>query len=148
MEGHSLDGGRYAIVEKLGEGATKEVFLARDETLHRDVALCMFKRSMAKGYIERVRREARVLAGLSHPNIVGVYDFREEDSVCYMVTEPVTMTFALPVPVNEPTRALVVTAASAGPDANRRDSSCAMSRMNRPAPETWMRIPQKMSSHR
>ena len=89
MKPSSLDGGRYTVLEKVGEGATKEVFLARDETLERDVAVCMFKRHVAEGYIERVRREARVLAGLSHPNIVEVYDFREEPDHCYMVTEQV-----------------------------------------------------------
>ena len=65
-----------------------------------------------------------------------------------MVTDPVTITLALPVPVKEPTSALVVTAASAGPVASLRDNSWATSRMNRPAPETWISIPQKTRSHR
>ena len=79
----------YTVLERLGEGATKEVFLARDETLQRDVALCIFKKHMADGYLERVKREARVLAGLNHPHIVDVYDFQEDSDGCYMITERV-----------------------------------------------------------
>jgi serine/threonine protein kinase len=80
-------GGRYTLIRRLGAGATKDVFLARDETLQRDVALCVFKPHVLSGiYLERIRREARTLAGLSHPNIVGLYDSREDDG-CYLVTE-------------------------------------------------------------
>jgi tRNA A-37 threonylcarbamoyl transferase component Bud32 len=80
-------GNRYTLIRRLGEGATKEVFLARDEVLQRDVALCVFKPQVLSGiYLERIRREARTLAGLSHPNIVGLYDSREDDGH-YLVTE-------------------------------------------------------------
>lgn len=80
-------GNRYTLIRRLGEGATKEVFLARDEVLRRDVALCVFKPHVLSGrYLERVRREARTLAGLSHPHIVGLYDSREDDGY-YLVTE-------------------------------------------------------------
>ena len=69
MKKRSLGEGRYTLIERLGEGATKEVFLARDETLQRDVALCTFKPYMlSDGYIDRVQREVRTLAGLPHPN--------------------------------------------------------------------------------
>ncbi len=87
MGTQSQFGGRYTLIHRLGEGATKEVFLARDETLHRDVALCVFKpHVLSGGYLGRVRREARTLAGLSHPHIVGLYDIREDDG-CYLITE-------------------------------------------------------------
>lgn len=80
-------GDRYTLIRRLGAGATKEVFLARDESLQRDVALCVFKPHVLSGiYLERIRREARTLAGLSHPNIVGLYGSREDDG-CYLVTE-------------------------------------------------------------
>ena len=54
MEKSTLGGGRYVLIERLGEGATKVVFLAKDETLQRDVALCTFKPYMpSEGYIAR-----------------------------------------------------------------------------------------------
>ena len=87
MESPSQLGGRYTLIRRLGEGATKEVFLAKDETLQRDVALCLFKpHVLSGGYLKRIRREARTLAGLTHPNIVGLYDFREDDG-SYLITE-------------------------------------------------------------
>ena len=87
MERKSLVGGRYSLIEKLGEGATKEVYLARDGTLGRDVALCSFKPYVVSGgYIDRVRREATTLAGLNHPNVVGMFDFQDDDG-WYMTTE-------------------------------------------------------------
>lgn len=90
MASSSQLGGRYTLIRPLGEGATKEVFLARDESLQREVALCRFKpHVLSGGYLERIRREARTLAGLSHPNIVGIYDIREDDG-CYLITEYVS----------------------------------------------------------
>ena len=41
----------------------------------------------AVGYLERVRREAKVLGRLSHPNIVGILDFRQDEERCYIVSE-------------------------------------------------------------
>lgn len=80
MDSRTLGQGRYNLIEKLGEGATKEVFLARDEVLAREVALAVFKPYITdRGYIDRVRLEARTLAGLSHPHIVGMFDFRDDD---------------------------------------------------------------------
>ena len=67
MENRSLGKGRFTLIEKLGEGAAKEVFLANDKILGRDVALCMFKPSMHKSFINRVESEARTLAN-SRPN--------------------------------------------------------------------------------
>lgn len=86
MENRSWGGGRYTLVRKVGEGATKEVFLVRDETLHRRVALCLFRPHMYESYIRRARREVSIVADLNHPNIVRVYDFREDDGV-YMIAE-------------------------------------------------------------
>ena len=87
MASTSQRGGRYTLIRPLGEGATKEVFLARDETLQRDVALCVFKPHVTStGFLARIRREARTLAGLSHSNIVQLYDLAEDDG-CYLVTE-------------------------------------------------------------
>src|SRR5262245_42814164 len=84
----SLIGDRYRIVRQIGRGATKQVFLARDERLARDVA-----RALAVGaqrgdaMRERVRREARLTAQLGeHPHIVTVFDAGEESGVAWMVS--------------------------------------------------------------
>ncbi|MEC9072754.1 MAG: serine/threonine-protein kinase, partial [Myxococcota bacterium] len=69
--------GKYQIVKPLGEGAMGSVFLARDLTLERLVAIKVLKGEVA-GRIEedaRFRQEARVLSRLSHPNIVTVYAY-------------------------------------------------------------------------
>ena len=80
-------GGRYTLIRRLGEGATKEVFLAKDESLQRHVALCLFKPYvLSGGYLNRIRREARTLAGLNHSHIVSLYDFIEDDE-SYLITE-------------------------------------------------------------
>lgn len=69
--------GKYQIVKPLGEGAMGSVFMARDMTLDRLVAIKVLKGEVA-GRIEedaRFRQEARVLSRLSHPNIVTVYAY-------------------------------------------------------------------------
>ena len=75
-----LDGGRYSLSEKLGKRARKIVYLARDQSLQRDVAVCMFKEHVVAGsFIDRIQREAATLAALDHPNIIGVCDLRKKD---------------------------------------------------------------------
>jgi len=81
--------GGYEIVVPLGEGGMGEVYRARDLTLNRDVAIkvvnpryCQQNDSRA-----RLRREARALAALSHPNVASVHEFGESDSGCYIVME-------------------------------------------------------------
>ena len=81
---------RYALVELLGSGGMAEVYLARDKVLARDVALKILNDRYAgdEEFVERFRREARSAAGLSHPNIVFVYDQgRSEDGAYYMAME-------------------------------------------------------------
>jgi serine/threonine-protein kinase len=66
-----------------------EVFLARDAVLEREVAIKVLHRQLAAdgGFVERFRREARAAAGLSHPNIVAVFDWGAVDGIYYMVME-------------------------------------------------------------
>ena len=68
--------GRYRLESKLGSGGMSTVFLARDETLERWVAVKVMHREMSDqpDQIERFRREARSVAQLSHPNVVAVID--------------------------------------------------------------------------
>jgi eukaryotic-like serine/threonine-protein kinase len=71
--------GRYRLIEKIGEGGAAEVFRARDERLDRPVAIKRLRPQFTTDEASRHRFtiEARTAAGLSHPNIVDVYDFGE-----------------------------------------------------------------------
>ena len=77
------------IVERIAAGGMGEVFLAHDAVLAREVAIKVLHRSLAgdQAFVDRFRREARAAAGLSHPNIVAVYDWGAVDGIYYMVME-------------------------------------------------------------
>jgi TolB-like protein/Flp pilus assembly protein TadD len=81
--------GPYEILGPLGAGGMGEVYRARDTRLGREVAIKVlpgdFARDQAR--IERFEREARLVASLSHPNILALHDFGEADGVLYAVTE-------------------------------------------------------------
>jgi eukaryotic-like serine/threonine-protein kinase len=81
--------GRYRLESKLGSGGMSTVFLARDETLERSVAIKVMHREMSDqpDQIERFRREARAVAQLSHPNVVAVIDAGEDGGYPYIVLE-------------------------------------------------------------
>ena len=70
---------RYELIARLGAGGMGEVFLARDIRLGRRVAVkaLLAHLSSDPGLIERLRREARALAALRHPGIVGLHDLVE-----------------------------------------------------------------------
>jgi tetratricopeptide (TPR) repeat protein/tRNA A-37 threonylcarbamoyl transferase component Bud32 len=61
---------RYRVTASIGSGASATVYLARDATLGRDVALKLFKH----GLDERVRCEAGAMSRLAHPNVVNVFE--------------------------------------------------------------------------
>jgi eukaryotic-like serine/threonine-protein kinase len=80
-------GHNYQVVRELGKGAMGVVFLARDIALHRLVAIKVLRHEMA-GHPEnheRFRREARMTARLSHPNIVPVYTFGEIGEFVFII---------------------------------------------------------------
>lgn len=81
--------GRYELLEKIGEGGMSRVFRARDNLLKRTVAVKILKDQMTgdADFIRRFRREAQAAAGLSHPNIVNIYDVGEEDEIHFIVME-------------------------------------------------------------
>jgi eukaryotic-like serine/threonine-protein kinase len=81
--------GRYRLEAKLGSGGMSTVYLARDETLERRVAVKVMHREMSDqpDQIERFRREARAVAQLSHPNVVAVIDAGEDGGYPYIVFE-------------------------------------------------------------
>ena len=69
-------GGRYTLERRIARGGMAEVWLATDTFLHRDVAVKLLKPHLAndEDAAERFRREAKACAGITHPNIVAVYD--------------------------------------------------------------------------
>jgi serine/threonine-protein kinase len=80
-------GAQFQVVRLLGQGGMGAVYLARDLTLHRAVALKVLApetRSTEEGR-ERFRREARMAAQLSHPGIVPVFAFGETENLSYIV---------------------------------------------------------------
>jgi serine/threonine protein kinase len=78
---------QFQIVRELGRGGMGVVFLARDIALHRLVAIKVLRYEFATSdeHRERFRREARMTARLSHPNIVPVHTFGEDDDLVYIV---------------------------------------------------------------
>ncbi len=80
--------GPYVVVEQIGSGGMGAVYRARDERLHRDVAVKMLHRHLSvEGARERFLREARAVSSLNHPNICTVFDIGEQDGDPYMVME-------------------------------------------------------------
>src|ERR671924_1134308 len=81
--------GRYRIVRKLGSGGMADVYLAEDEELGRRVAIKILNERHANDeqFVERFRREAKNAAGLSHPNIVSIYDRGEAEGTYYIAME-------------------------------------------------------------
>src|SRR5579871_2397111 len=81
--------GRYRLEARVGAGGMSTVYRAFDETLERQVAIKLMSREVASDsdQLERFRREARAVAQLSHPNIVGVIDAGEDDNRPYIVFE-------------------------------------------------------------
>src|SRR5438552_5228440 len=82
-------GNRYQPERHLARGGMAEVYLARDALLDRPVALKVLfpELSADRNFVERFRREAQAAANLSHPNIVSVYDWGEEESTYFIVME-------------------------------------------------------------
>ena len=81
--------GRYRLDAQIGAGGMSTVYRAFDQTLERQVAIKLMHREIASDsdQLERFRREARAVAQLSHPHIVGVIDAGEDESRPYIVFE-------------------------------------------------------------
>ena len=81
--------GPYRVVHRLGRGGMGEVFLARDSRLERPVALkCLVAAGAAAGDLrDRVIREARMAARITHPHVAAVHDIIEHDGRTFMVME-------------------------------------------------------------
>src|ERR687883_866172 len=85
----TLFDGRYKILRKLGAGGMANVYLAEDQELGRRVAIKILNERHANDeqFVERFRREAKNAAGLSHPNIVSIYDRGEAEGTYYIAME-------------------------------------------------------------
>jgi eukaryotic-like serine/threonine-protein kinase len=86
---NSVFDGRYLIIRKLGTGGMANVYLAEDQELGRRVAIKILDDRHANDvqFVERFRREATNAAGLSHPNIVSIYDRGEAEGTYYIAME-------------------------------------------------------------
>jgi serine/threonine-protein kinase len=80
---------RYRLVERIDEGGAGEVWRARDERLGRDVAVKLLGAQADPAFRERFTDEARRAAGISHPNVVTVFDEGEDGADAFMVMEHV-----------------------------------------------------------
>ena len=82
--------GRYKILDELGRGAMGIVYRAEDPSLDRVVALKTISLADAEGrkeYEKRFLLEAKAAGKLTHPNIVTIYDYGEEEDLAYMAME-------------------------------------------------------------
>lgn len=80
---------RYEIIDSVGSGGMADVYKAKDERLNRFVAIKVLKPeySSDKSFVNKFRGEAQSAAGLSHPNIVNVYDVGDDGGLHYIVME-------------------------------------------------------------
>ncbi len=82
-------GDRYEILEKIGTGGMSDVYKAKCHKLNRLVAIKVLKQEFSENanFVSKFRSEAQAAAGLSHPNIVNIYDVGEENGIYYIVME-------------------------------------------------------------
>lgn len=82
-------GGRYELLEMVGEGGMAIVYKARCRILERIVAIKILKEEFQKdaSFIEKFKTEALAAARISHPNIVGIYDVGQDGDIYYIVME-------------------------------------------------------------
>ena len=80
---------RYEILEQIGTGGMSDVYKAKCHKLNRYVAIKVLKSefSQDKTFVSKFRVEAQSATGLTHPNIVNVYDVGDEDGIHYIVME-------------------------------------------------------------
>src|SRR3984893_12279282 len=81
--------GPYEIIAAIGAGGMGEVYRAEDTRLGRDVAIKVLPEALVKD-LDRLRRfeqEARTIATLNHPNILGIHDIGTQDGTPFLVSE-------------------------------------------------------------
>lgn len=80
---------RYEILERIGSGGMSEVYKAKCHKLNRLVAIKVLKSEYTSdaGFVSKFKMEAQAAAGLSHPNIVNIYDVVDEGDLHFIVME-------------------------------------------------------------
>ena len=80
---------RYEILGKIGTGGMADVYKAKDHKLNRYVAVKVLKAEFREDttFIRKFKSEAQAAAGLTHPNIVNVFDVGDDEGVYYIVME-------------------------------------------------------------
>ena len=81
--------GGYELEEEIGHGSMGMVYRGKQIALGREVAIKVLPQSLAKdaSYVARFIREAQIIAGLNHPNIVQIYDAGQQNKLLYFVME-------------------------------------------------------------
>lgn len=87
MTGETIS--HYRVLEKLGDGATAEVYKAEDLALCRPVAVKLVPRELSAdlGMVARFQHEARTASSLNHPNICTIYEIAEHEGRFFIVME-------------------------------------------------------------
>jgi len=87
LAGQSLGG--YQLEEEIGHGSMGVVYRGKQLALGREVAIKVLPKALARdaSYIARFIREAQIIAGLNHPNIVHIYDAGQQNKMLYFVME-------------------------------------------------------------
>jgi len=92
LVGQTID--KYQIIEEIGQGGMATVYRAYQESLNRSVAMKVLAGHLSKetAFRQRFAREAKAVAQLSHPHVLPIYDYGEEESldIVYLVTELVS----------------------------------------------------------
>ena len=79
---------KYEILDKLGQGGFATVYLAKDITLGRKVAIKVLDAQLSENdptFLKRFEREAQIVAQLNHSNIIDVYEFGQEQGRFFIV---------------------------------------------------------------
>src|ERR1700736_2489370 len=87
LAGQSLGG--YQLEEEIGHGSMGVVYRGKQIALGREVAIKVLPKLLARdvSYVARFIREAQIIAGLNHPNIVQIYDAGQQNKLLYFVME-------------------------------------------------------------
>src|SRR5687767_10772601 len=79
--------GRFRVTRQIGEGGMGIVYAAHDDQLDRPVAIKTWRSQADASSRERLLREARAAASVSHPNICQLYDLGEHEGEVYIAME-------------------------------------------------------------